>query len=453
MLRAGRNGAAAGHALCYQAARGFQDPDPYRRRLRGPGRRRRGLPRVHVPQRGQDRRRPQGGRGHQGRRREGPRRRRPRRPRRRDARRPARRADLPRRARQRPRVGDRHRARAGRRPARPGRLPGGAGGAQGRPARADRSAPVPDPAPQGRGGARARPRAARRRASATSSATGRCVKDGLIAQQQVDDQQALGRGQLAGDRCGATRRRSTTAKLNARLRAHHLADRRRHGRAPGRPGQHRPRRRPDGHRRASRSSIRSPSSSRCRRTICRAIAKAARRGRRSPSRRCSRDGATALGDRAARAHRQPDQPGDGDDAPQGDLRRTRPRALAEPVREGAAAARDAQGRARRPRPSRCSAGRRARSSTSSAPTTRPSVRPVSVDADRGRPAIVASGLAAGEQVVRRGAEPAAAGGKVVAASRLEAKPAPAQATAGAPAAGAGRGRRGGKHRRRREARE
>ena len=120
---------------------------------------------------------------------------------------------------------------------------------------------------------------------------------------------------------------------------------------------------------------------------------------RSPSTRLSRDGATPARQRAARAHRQPDQPGHRDHAPQGDRPQPDAAALAQPVRQGAPAAHHAQGRAGGAR----RGGAARPEGTFVYVVGRRHDRRLAAGRDRaateGEVAIVASGLAEGERVV------------------------------------------------------
>ena len=205
----------------------------------------------------------------------------------------------------------------------------------------------------------------------------------LIPQQQVDDQQALGRS-ARGRGAASTRRRSRPRGCNLDYARITLADRRRDRRAPGRPRQ-------PGPRQPTRTGIvvvtqldpiavlftlpqddlpaASPSE-----LAQGALAVEALQPRR-------RDAARH---RRARAHRQPDQPGHRDHPAQGGVPEPDARAVAEPVRQGAPAARR---RARTRwwcRRRRSSAGR---SGTFvyvvGAGQTAPP-RPVEIDADAGR---------------------------------------------------------------------
>src|SRR5260221_144118 len=162
----------------------------------------------------------------------------------------ARRARHARGARVRGGLQDRQRARAGGRAARQDRVPRGSGRQARRGPRRDRSAAVPDPAASGPGGARARRGAApRRRARPREVSSGRheAAHPAAAGRRPARDRRAAA-GPPPGRR-GADRERPPAA----RLRAHQVAHRRRHRRAPGRSGQHRPRRRRDRHRRRHRA--------------------------------------------------------------------------------------------------------------------------------------------------------------------------------------------------------
>ena len=250
----------------------------------------------------------------------------------------------------------------------------------------------------------------RRRASATSSATSSCAAQKLIAA-------AAGRRPARAGRPARRRRCSVDqAQIeNARLQLDYaritspidgvtgvrLVD----------PGNlvHADRRRPASS--WSRSSIRSRCCSRCRRTICPTCRSGDGRRARSPVEACSRDGAQQARRRASsrwsttRSTRR--------------RRRIRLKAIfPNPDRalwpnqfvKARLLLDDAQGRARGAGGRRCSAGRRARSSTSSAPTTRPQHA-----AGRGRrrpratSPIIAQGPRGRRAGRRRGAEPAAPG--------------------------------------------
>ena len=287
----------------------------------------------------------------------------------------------------------------------------GPGGQEGRPARADRSAPVRrSSSTTAEARARARPGAAARARSATSSATRRCARRSSSRSSRSTTSAAHGRA-ARGRGAGATRPRSRRAKLQldyARITSPidgvtgvRLVD----------PGNlvHADRR--DRHRRHHAARSRSRSSSRCRRTTCRASRRrwpratlAGRGAAAATATTSSATGTLAVIDnqinqatatmRLKAIFANPDQ-----------------RAVAEPVRQGArccvATRKDAivvPGRRR------SSAARRARSCTSSAPTTRRSMRPVDGRRHRGRPRRSSRRASTpGEQVVDRGAEPAAAG--------------------------------------------
>ncbi len=229
-------------------------------------------------------------------------------------------------------------------------------------ARADRSAPLRDPARDrpGRAGPGRRQReerATQRRAlqDARASRTSSPSSSTPTSRRRWTSSNAQVRSRPGGDRRGPAQ---------PRLRAHHLAHRRRDRRAPGRPRQRRPRRGHDGPRRGHAARPDRGLSSRCRRTICRAITEAMAGGRAAgrgaePRRRQARSAQGKL-----TRHRQRDQPGHGDHPAQGDLRQPAAPALAEPVRQGAAPPLDPQGRAGRAGGGRPARARRGRSRTS-----------------------------------------------------------------------------------------
>ena len=188
-----------------------------------------------------------------------------------------------------------------------------------------------------------------------------------------------------GDRWRADQAADRQRAPEPRLRAHHLAHRRRDRHPPRRPGQHRPRRPTRTASSSSRSSIPSPSSSRCRRTISPRIAKELAAGRRSTVDAMSRDGATKLGTgKLALIDNQINQ-SHGDDPAQGRCSPT-PSATLWPnqfvkTRLLLTTRKDALVVPGRRRPARAAGHVRLRRRT---PTTRPQVRPVEVDVDRGR---------------------------------------------------------------------
>ena len=226
--------------------------------------------------------------------------------------------DLPRRPRHGHRVQDRQRARAGRRAARQGHLPRGAGGEEGRGARADRSAPVRD---RSCTRPRRRSRATRRSCAGAKRNLDRYESVGaasLIPQQQVDDQRALV-DQLTGDGAASTRRQIENAQLQldyARITSPidgvtgvRLVD-------PGQPGARRPTR-------PASSSITQLDPIAVLFTLPQDdLPDVSREHGEGPADGRGAAAATArqlLAHGQARADRQPDQPGDRDDAPQGDL--------------------------------------------------------------------------------------------------------------------------------------
>ena len=274
----------------------------------------------------------------------------------------------------------------------------GAARQEGRPARPDRPAPVRHPARDRAGRARARrrqrartrsstPTATRRSASRTSSPSSstptsrRCV-------DQLDAQVAVRPG---GDRLG---------QAEPRLRAHHVAHRRRDRRPPGRPRQRRARGRHDGHRRRHAARPHRGLLHAAARTTCppspRRMAAGAAAGRGVQPRR-----------RRARSARASSRVIDNQiNQATATIRlkaifdNPKHAALAQPVRQGAAA-RCRRARARIVVPAavvqhgpqgHLRLRRRA-------PTRRPRCGPSTVDAIQGDIAIIASGLAAGEQVV------------------------------------------------------